>query len=121
MVDEEGHKQESAPQVKSGADDNKGMAAISYLGILVLIPLLTKKDDPFVKFHVQQGLALLVAGVVWGFAWIILAFIPILGWLIAMAGWVILVVLMVMGIINAVNGEEKPLPILGNFAKAFKI
>jgi len=121
MVDEEGTKTGGVSQASNDNGDGKGMAAISYLGILVLIPLLTKKDDPFVKFHVQQGLALLVAGVIWGFAWIILAFIPILGWLIAMAGWVILVVLMVMGIINAVNGAEKPLPILGGFAKAFKI
>jgi len=105
----------------SGGDKDKGMAAISYLGLLVLIPLLVKKDDSYVKFHVQQGLVLLIADVIWGFAWIILALIPVLGWLLAVAGWIILFVLMIMGIINAVNGQEKELPIIGKFAKNFKI
>ena len=118
MVEEEQPKNIPAA---GGGDNDKGMAAISYLGLLVLIPLLTKKDDSFVKFHVQQGLVLLIADVIWGFAWVILALIPVLGWLLAVAGWIFLFVLMIIGIINAVNGQEKELPVIGKFAKNFKI
>jgi uncharacterized membrane protein len=123
---QEDSKMESAPSVpqvpaaSSGADKDKGMAALAYLGILLLIPLLAKKDDSFVKFHVQQGLVLLVAGVVWWVIELILAFTFF--WLIiAFIGWVLLLVLMIMGIVNAVNGVEKSLPIIGSFSKYFKL
>jgi len=111
---------EASPASSSG-EDEKLMAVLCYLGILVLIPLLTKKDDDFVKFHIQQGLALLVAAIVWGFAWIILAFIPVLGWLLAIAGWILLFVLMIIGIVNALNNAKKPLPVLGALGEKFHI
>ena len=34
------------------------MASLSYVGPLVLIPFLTKKEDPFIMFHVKQGIVL---------------------------------------------------------------
>lgn len=82
---------------------------------------MVEKDDDFVKFHVQQGLALLVASVIWGFAWVILAFIPFLGWILAVAGWILLFVLMIIGIVNVLNNAKKPLPILGELGEKFKI
>lgn len=56
-------KKESSPEEKED-DKNEGvnaLAVISYLGILCLVPLLTKKDDKFTQFHAKQGLALLIA------------------------------------------------------------
>jgi hypothetical protein len=46
------------------AEDNRVMAAIGYLGILFLVPLLVKKDSPFAQFHAKQGLALFVFAVI---------------------------------------------------------
>ncbi|MBF0129250.1 MAG: hypothetical protein HQL33_04595 [Alphaproteobacteria bacterium] len=34
------------------------MAALSYMGVLVFVPLLMNKDDEFVYFHAKQGLVL---------------------------------------------------------------
>ncbi|MEE8393362.1 MAG: hypothetical protein V3R66_03385 [Rhodospirillales bacterium] len=34
------------------------MAAMSYLGILCLVPLTMNKDDEFVYFHARQGLVI---------------------------------------------------------------
>jgi len=104
-------------KITKQVSDNKVMALLSYIGILVLIPLLTAKEDEFVRFHVKQGLVLLVAVI----AVSMIGIIPLLGWLIAFVGGLTCLVLAVMGIINVLNGEEKPLPLIGQFADKFNI
>src|SRR5262245_30878490 len=81
------------------------MAILAYIGILVVIPFLMAKENPFVKFHIKQGLVLLV--------------IEVAMWLLGMIVWPLwmfinivnlaVLVLAIMGIINAVKGQEKPL------------
>lgn len=100
------------PTGLNDVEDNKLMAALSYFGILVLIPILTKKDSPFVKYHIKQGLALLIFVIVVN----VVAVIPILGWLIAVVGWIIGVILFIMGIVNAFGGKTQPLPVIGPWA-----
>jgi uncharacterized membrane protein len=39
-------------------EDDKVIAAIAYLGILFLIPLLLKKNSKFAIYHARQGLVL---------------------------------------------------------------
>lgn len=46
-------------------EQNKVMALLSYLGILVLVPLLAAKELRFARFHANQGLVLLIALVGW--------------------------------------------------------
>ncbi len=110
--------QQSAPQQQmppsSGPTHNTGMAILCYIGILVLVPLLTEaKHDEFVKFHIKQGLVLLIFWILGSiFFWI-----PIFGWLL----WIGVIVLMVMGIMAAANGQQKELPVIGQFAKNFHI
>lgn len=97
---------------------NTGMAILCYFGILVLIPLLTDaKNDPFVKFHIKQGLTLLIFDVIIS---IVMA-IPVIGWIVGVVGWILVVVLFVMGIVNAAGGKETPLPIIGKYADKFNI
>lgn len=99
-------------------DKNVGMAVICYLGILVLIPLLTDaKKDSFVKFHIKQGLVLLIFAVIVNIIWVI----PILGWIVGAIGNIILLVLIIMGLINSASGKEEKLPLIGQFAESFKI
>lgn len=98
----------------SGEKKNIGMAVIAY--IIFFLPLLTdSKNDPFVKFHVKQGLVLFVAWV----ADSIIGMVPILGWVIAPLLAIVLVVLFVIGIMNAVAGKEKELPLIGKYASNF--
>lgn len=97
---------------------NTGMGVLCYLGILVLIPLLTDaKNDPFVKFHVKQGLTLLVFSIIVS----VVAVVPILGWIVSVVGSIFALVLLIMGIINVVNGQEKQLPVIGQYAEKFNI
>ncbi len=97
--------------------DNKVTALLSYIGILVLIPLLTAKEDEFVQFHAKQGLVLFVAAI----AVSVVGMVPILGWLVALFGGLACLVLAVMGVINVLNGERKQLPLIGQYANKFNI
>ncbi len=116
MTEEKNEKKVSSKDV----EENKAIAAIGYLGILCLIPLLAKKDSPFAQYHGKQGLALLVLIIIAQLGWIIY-WIPILGWLIMVAVYVLIAVLFVMGIMNALNGKMKPLPVVGKYAETLKI
>ncbi|WZL80290.1 hypothetical protein QBE53_10785 [Vallitaleaceae bacterium 9-2] len=89
---------------------NKGMAILAY--IIFFVPLLVDgaKDSPFVKFHVNQGL-LLVLGYL---ALSVIGMVPILGWIISVLGWLVLVVIHLITLIGAANGQAKKLPLVGD-------
>jgi len=89
--------------------DNKGISILCYFGVLLLIPLLVKQNSRFVRFHSNQGLMLLLAGVVFS----VLGRLPLVGWIIGLAGGIFTLVLMVMGIVNVCNGRAKTLPLIG--------
>mgnify|MGYP001617675362 FL=1 len=92
------------------------MGVLSYLGILLLIPFLTgSHKDPFVKFHLKQGLVLLILEIIAS----ALARVPMLGWTLAPLLWLGVIVLSILGIVNVVNNQEKELPVVGPFAKNF--
>lgn len=109
---------EDKPQEAAGK--NIGMAVICYIWILVLIPLLTDaKNDPFVKFHIKQGLVLLIASIILG---VVGGAIPFLGWfIIAPIGSLVMLVLAIMGIVNAAGGKEAQLPLIGKWGDKFNI
>jgi len=99
---------------------NTGMAIVAY--ILFFIPLLTEaRNDPFVKYHVKQGLCLfltVIAGIILS---IILTLIPIIGFLLVWLINIFLLFLLVIGVLNAIQGKEKELPLIGKFAGKIKI
>ena len=101
-------------------ESNKVMGVLAYIGILILIPLLAARDSKFARFHVNQGLPLAIASVILSggnrhifrlFSWI-----PLIGWAfnaaVSIAAFVVLV-LVIIGIVNVVNGRAKKLPITG--------
>lgn len=98
-------------------DNTKIMSVLAYIGPLVIVSYITAKDNPTVKFHIKQGLVLLVAEVA---LWVIGSMLFVLWPLIGLVNFA-LVVLAIIGILNAVNGKEKPLPILGKFSEHFNI
>lgn len=95
---------------------------LSYIGILWLIPLLVEKNDKVVRFHVNQGIVLFIFDIIGSIAVGILSaifvFIPVisfLGVVIASLFGILCFILMIIGIVNAANKSEKPLPIIGKF------
>ncbi len=110
----EAPKQE-APKVE--VSTKTVMGVLSYIGPLVIVSYLTSKDDPFVKFHIKQGLVLFAIEVA---LWIIqLTFWQL--WVITSAIRLGAVVLSIVGIVNVVQGKEKEIPLVGQFAKHFNI
>jgi len=105
-------KQESKVGVEK--DQNlKTMAALAY--IIFFIPMITNKDSKFAMYHANQGLVLLltviVLNIVTGFLGGILFFFG--GFFLWMVPGIVGIVFAVMGIMNALNGEMKPLPLVG--------
>ena len=90
-------------------ESNKLMAAISYIWILFLVPLFAAKDDAFARYHANQGLVLFLVSIVIG----IIGLIPLVGTIIALIGGIVTFVFMILGIVNALKGEMKPLPLIG--------
>ena len=105
------------------AEHHKGknaMAVFAYLWILIIIPFLTdEKKDPFVKFHLKQGLALILFDIVGWVVALLIGWFPIVGWLIVWLWWLASLVFVIIGIINVLAGQEKELPVIGQYAKNF--
>lgn len=100
------------------------LAYITIIGFVIAIVMHNSKKTALGAFHLRQVLGLFVTGVAFGICAIILAFIPILGWLAIFLGWLGLVALLIMGLIGAATGQLKPVPVLGQhyqkwFANAF--
>lgn len=111
---------------------NKTMAVLAYLSFLVLVPLFAAKESRFARYHANQGLTLalceLVLLVLQGIvATMVTAaaaqsifggpsastgLLGLLGAAIGLAGLGI-IVLAVVGIVNAANGRAKELPLVG--------
>ncbi len=104
---------------------NKVLALVSYLGILVLIPIFAAKDSKFAKFHANQGLTLLignlalavvefVVGLILGLTLYKIAIVgSILSTLVGLVFWVIriaLFALAIYGIVCAVQGKAVKFP-----------
>jgi len=104
---------------QSPVDDvskNKGLAILSYIGILFLVPLFAAKESKFARFHANQGLVLFITDIVLYIAvGIIEGFLPVIGSLLSWAVYVFILVLAILGIVNAANGEEKELPVIGQY------
>jgi len=114
---EERIEPEQISETPKKVEDDKFITFLSYIGILCIIPLLTKKDDEFVFFHAKQGLVLLIVEVITAF----IAYIPLFGWVIAPMASFLWIALSIIGIINITNGKKKELPILGKYAGKIKI
>ena len=106
-----------AAKPQAGAEKNLLMGILSYIGILVIIPFLVAKDDPFVKFHIKQGLVLVVIELA---AWVLGAMLWQLWMLLNLVNLATLV-LSIIGIVNVVQGTQKELPLVGSYAKYFNI
>jgi len=104
--------------LKKDAEDNKFMAFFAYWGILFLIPYLAAKDSPFARFHANQGCVLFIMAIAIWVLGLIFAFIPGIGWILAILTnllYLVVFVFAILGIINALKGEKKELPIIGKY------
>jgi len=95
------------------ADDvnnNKIISLFAYCGILFIVPLLAGKDSRYARFHTNQGIILFIFSIVVAF----LSTFHTIGWIFKVCH-VLVVLLVILGIINAVTGKARELPLIGQF------
>lgn len=93
--------------------DNKMIAALSYLSLLFLVPLLAKRESPFCQFHAKQGLVLAIIGIIGTFVF----WIPVIGWLAAIFFFVVDII----GLVKALSGEAWKVPVVYDLSKKFNL
>ncbi|MFH1292471.1 MAG: hypothetical protein ABIH87_04740 [bacterium] len=105
-------EEQKPEQASENNKENTLMGVIAY--VVFFVPLLTDaKDDPFVKYHVKQGLLLFLIAVG---AVVLTPILFMIVWLIHLA----VLVLAIMGIVNVLNHKKEPVPFIGQFAEKFK-
>jgi uncharacterized membrane protein len=107
----------AAPVASSGEDKTVAIVAyITIIGFIAAIVIHSNKKTKLGAFHLRQCLGIFIAG----FACSFLMIIPILGWIAAPILGICLLVFWIMGLISAINGQMKPVPLLGEqFQKWF--
>lgn len=103
--------------------DGKSIAIISYLtiiGWIIAYVMHNNNKSQLGAFHLRQSLFLMLTGFATAIAQSMLLFIPFLGWIISILLYFVLLslfVLWIIGLIAAINGEEKKVPVLGDKAQ----
>lgn len=93
------------------------VAYLTFIGLIAAYVMNNEKKDPYAAFHIRQSLGLCVCGI----GIFIIAMIPLLGWIASFLGSFFLLYLWIVGLINAINEKEKPVPFLGEkFDEWFK-
>lgn len=87
-------------------DENKDLAAFSYLWIMSVVVFLTKRKSPFIRYHSKQAIVLFLLS-------IMTYFIPVIGRFLEL----IVLVGMVYGFLAAAQGQKKDVPIIGPLSR----
>jgi len=122
------------PQVVSGDADvqqNKGIAWLSYINLLFLIPLFVRKTSEYCKFHVKEGANVCACELAYVIATRILlliidlptrtyyygfytpSYIYYVFDTIFSLGYIFFTVMSIIGIVNAATGKTVEIPLLG--------
>jgi len=118
------------PQDKMARTEDKVFAALSYISVLFVIPLIVRGEDKYIKFHAKQGMVLFGAELVVWFVLFLLeslfvAFSPLRGfgvltWLGALS-WIVFVVVSLLGVYYAWMGKRWKIFLLHRIADRIKI
>ena len=93
--------------------DTKTTSWVSYITFIGWIVAYLAGDKEGAKFHLNNSLVIWLGYLCVFVANYILIFIPIIGWLAVLAANIFLFVMWIMGLISAINQEEKELPVIG--------
>ncbi|WP_306352739.1 DUF4870 domain-containing protein [Flavobacterium sp. '19STA2R22 D10 B1'] len=104
---------------KEVIEAGKNHAIISYFTIIGTIIALVQNNDlknPFAAFHIRQALGVSLSFFALGY---IVGYFD--SWMVSSAFYVFFIVLWAFGFINALQGEYRPIPLVGElFQKVFK-
>jgi uncharacterized membrane protein len=102
------------------ANEDKTVAIVSYLtliGFIIAAVMNSSKKTSLGAYHLRQSLGLMLTSIALVVLDRVVGSVPLLGWLLGLAisilGWVFLLVLWITGLLNAINGQKKPIALLG--------
>ncbi|HVU28255.1 MAG TPA: DUF4870 domain-containing protein [Verrucomicrobiae bacterium] len=99
------------PPPVTGAED-KTVAIVAYLtliGFIAAIIIHSNKKTKLGAFHLRQMLGFIISWL----AVIVLLFIPFIGWILIPVFYIFMFICWIMGFIAAINGQMKPMPLVG--------
>lgn len=102
-------KKNNTQQTKD-IEENKVLAALSYLWFMSIVVLILKKDSPFAQFHAKQGMILFIGSVLF-------MFIPFLGWILNL----VIFILILVGFVQAISGKYWEIPLISELAKKLNL
>ena len=85
---------------------------VAYLTWVGLIIALVAGDRYASRFHLNQSLVIWIAGTVIG----LMGRAPLIGWIISLVGGLFCAACWFIGIVNAMQGVEKEVPLFGQFS-----
>ncbi|HEX2985998.1 MAG TPA: hypothetical protein VHO71_04210 [Caproiciproducens sp.] len=117
-------------------DNTKVFSILSYIGILWLVGLLADRDNPKVRYHLNQGILLTIFEVIVNIAVSILhglvslifyhgVFLlaplgALINGLLSLAAGCLFIAFIIIGIMHAVNDKQEPLPVIGTWFTILK-
>lgn len=91
------------------------VAYLTWVGLLIAFVM---GDRSASRFHINQSLVLWLTSTLCGVAIKLVGWIPVVGWLLSFVLWLVelfCAVCWFIGFIGAIQGTEKPVPVLGQF------
>lgn len=98
-------------------EEGKTMAIIAYItviGLLVAFIMNSSKNNEFAKFHIGQSVRVALLAVA---NYILGMFLPSGLWFISTIISMGIFVFWILGIVNAINLKDEPLPIIGTIGE----
>lgn len=100
-------------------EQGKQTAIVSYLtiiGTVIAIFMNSENKNAFASFHIRQALGIFLTFFLLGYP---VGYFD--SWMVSASFWTFIFILWLFGFMNALNGEQKPAPFLGEFyQKLFK-
>ena len=94
--------------------DTKTTSWVSYITFIGWLVAYLAGDKEGAKFHLNQSLVIWLGYLIVFIANKILVLIPVIGWLAIMVAYIYLLIMWIMGLVAAINQEEKEVPLIGS-------
>ncbi|AFM03227.1 putative membrane protein [Bernardetia litoralis DSM 6794] len=100
---------EKSISISEKEKSNGIIAYVTVIGLIIAFMQNKEEKSEYVNFHIRQMIGIFICSLVF--------VIPFLGWLLGLG----VIALWIIGILGALSGERKPVPILGEkFQEWFK-
>lgn len=100
-------------QPASDIESGKVMAILCYIpiafvGLIVSLVCIAQRNNAFSLYHAKQALTVMIASLILSVLWCV----PFLNMILGIG----ILVLLILGLVNAVQGKYAPVPLVGQFA-----